>query len=83
MKKGDFIWAAAIGEKDFGTAQRQIEPEPLGMCRQQPGWQGQCIENYQEELGHMTKVGGSLLKYAMPKEKKRPPTLPLVVKVPN
>ena len=33
----DFIGAAAIGEKDFGTAQRQIEQEPLGMCRQQPG----------------------------------------------
>lgn len=33
----DFIGAAAIGEKDFGTAQRQIEQEPLGMRRQQPG----------------------------------------------
>ena len=23
--RADFIWATAIGEKDFGTAQRQIE----------------------------------------------------------
>ena len=33
----DFIWDAAIGEKDFGTVQRQIEQEQLGVCSQQPG----------------------------------------------
>lgn len=35
--RADFIWAAAIGEKDVSTVQHQIEQEQLGMCSQQPG----------------------------------------------